>query len=888
VTLVVGSSVGPYHVVAPLGRGGMGEVYRARDAKLNRDVALKVLPEAFASDPDRLARFQREAQLLASLNHPNIAAIYGLEEAGGIRALVLELVEGPTLANRIAAGAIPIDDALPIARQIADALEAAHEQGIVHRDLKPANVKVRPDGTSKVLDFGLGKMLDTGSDGSGGSSGSAGFDASASPTITTPAMTQLGVILGTAAYMSPEQAKGRGVDRRSDIWAFGCVLYEMLAGSRAFGGEDVAETLAFIITRQPDWTKLPHGAPANIVRVIRRCLEKDPKRRLRDIADARLDLDAAHETPAALPLGAPHGRTRRERLLWGTALAVATLAAAAAIVSRTGSAVPGAPEMRLDISTPPTADPVSIAISPDGQKVVFAASSKGRPQLWLRSLDSPTARPLRGTEGAIYPFWSPDSRSIGFFANERLNRIDADGGGLKALTGAPVGAGGAWSRDGVIIFPIVPDAPLYRVSENGGPPALVPGSGDLRDQPGQRFPQFLPDGRHFVYYTAESRGVFLGQLDAPGRRRLLDADAAAVFAPPDQLLYVREARLFAQRFDPVRLEIIGEPVSVADQVTGDARGMAAVAASAVGSIAYRTGTTILPRRLAWFDRSGKEIGAIGEPDTHYPMNPSLSPDGRRVALTRSFDGNTDVWLVELDRGVLSRFTFDPLPEIYPQWSPDGRRIVYGKPTKSGFVVFQKPVSKEGQESVLFGASDASQAIPVDWSSDGRLLLCRTGDPQGWDLVVVPIDGHDKPYTAVHSAFSVGEGQFSPDGHWIVYESSESGRYEIFVQPVQGSGVKSQVSTGGGLQVRWRADGREIFYVAPDGRLMAVPVSFTANGQEIALGTAVPLFMTQIESTRTGGLAHAYAASPDGQRFLMSTFTEQNGSPITLILNRKGR
>jgi Tol biopolymer transport system component len=708
-----------------------------------------------------------------------------------------------------------------------------------------------------------------------------------SPTITTPAMTQLGVILGTAAYMSPEQAKGRVADKSSDIWAFGCVLFEMLAGGRAFSGDDVAETIAFIITRDPDWTKLPGGTPANILRLLGRCLQKDPKRRLHDIADARLELDAAPEGPVAAPIRMSAGATRRERLLWATGLVLAALSVGTALIWRARPAPASiAPEMRLDITTPPTKDPVSLAISPDGQKVVFAASSNGRPQLWVRSLDSPTARPLRGTDGAIYPFWSPDSRSIGFFANDKLNRIDADGGGQKELTNVPVGAGGAWSRDGVIIFPIVPDAPLFRVSETGGQGVEMPGSGD-RNQGGQRFPQFLPDGRHFLYYTAESRGVFIGQLDGSERRRLLDADAAAVFAPPDQLLFVREGKLYAQRFDPGRLEMAGEPAAVADQVTGDARGMAAVSASGVGSIAYRTGTTVLPRRLVWVDRSGKELGMVGEPDTHDPMNPSLAPDGRRVALTRMVDGNTDVWTVDLERMLLSRFTFDPFPEIYPLWSPDGKRIVYGKPSKSGFAVFQKPVNLEGQETLWFETAAAAQTIPLDWSSDGRFLLCRTGNPQGWELVVFPIDEREKPFRVVHSDFSVGEGQFSPDGRWIVYESSESGRYEIFAQPVTGPGTKTQVSTGGGLQVRWRADGREIFYVAPDGRLMAVPVSFSANGQEIKLGAAVPLFVTRVESTRVGGLSHAYVVSNDGQRFLMNTFTEQT-SPITVVLNRKDR
>jgi eukaryotic-like serine/threonine-protein kinase len=535
VSIAPGVRLGRYEILAAIGAGGMGEVYRARDTELGRDVALKILPDAFARDPDRIARFRREAQLLASLNHPHIGAIYGLEDARGVPALVLELVEGPTLADRLMNGGIACDEALAIARQIADALEAAHEQGIVHRDLKPANIKLRPDGTVKVLDFGLAKALDA---------AAPAADVSLSPTLTSPAMTRLGVVLGTAPYMSPEQARGKTVDKSSDIWAFGCVLYEMLSGARAFGGNDVTETIAAIIRAEPEWSRLPASTPDSIRRLLRRCLEKDGKRRLADIRDARLEIDEAEHAPRVASSVAPGKSRRRERLMWSAALVLVASVAVASMLRRGNTAAP-LPEMRVEITTPPTTDVVSMAISPDGEKLAFVASSDGRPRLWLRSMATGSARPLAGTDGASFPFWSPDSRSIGFFANEMVNRIDVDGGSLRALARAPVGAGGTWSGDGVILYTLVPDSPISSVSDTGANPAFLPGAAD-RLQGGHRFPQFLPDGRHFLYYVADgaARGVYVGSLDGPDRTRLFDADAAAVFLPPGEVLFLRASTLY--------------------------------------------------------------------------------------------------------------------------------------------------------------------------------------------------------------------------------------------------------------------------------------------------------------------------------------------------------
>ena len=556
---MIGTRIGPYEIRAPLGAGGMGEVYRARDTTLGRDVALKVLPQDFSQDADRLARFRREAQVLASLNHAHIAAIHGLEELGGVPVLVLELVEGPTLADRIATGAIPAGEAFAIAGQIAEALAAAHERAIVHRDLKPANIKLRPDGVVKVLDFGLAKALEP----------LPATDPSVSPTMTSPAMTRIGVIMGTASYMSPEQARGHVVDRGADIWAWGCVLFEMLTGTRAFGGADTTDVIAAVVRGDPDWSRLPEDTPPSVHRLVRRCLEKDPRRRLADIRDARFALeDAPQDRPDATV--APT-RGNRERLVWVAALLICLASSAVLWWRATGDSGPPARQLHTEITTPPTTDLVSIALSPSGEWLAFVASFERRPMLWLRSLVTGESLPLRGTDGASFPFWSPDSRSIGFFANDRVYRIGVDGGSLKELASVPVAAGGTWSREGVILFPVVPDGPISRVPADGGKVNLLPT--DQKGPGGNRFPQFLPDGRRYLYYMAEAaiRGVYVGTLDGPERRRLFDADAAAVVVPPAEIMFLRGGTLYVQRFEPNTLARQGEAVPVARGIASTAR-----------------------------------------------------------------------------------------------------------------------------------------------------------------------------------------------------------------------------------------------------------------------------------------------------------------------------
>ena len=863
-----------------LGAGGMGEVYRARDAQLNRDVALKILPAAFAVDGERLARFRREAQMLASLNHQNIGHIYGFEEpadAGpsGLHALVLELVEGPTLADRLASGPMPVEDALAIARQVAEALAAAHEQGIVHRDLKPANIKLRPDGVVKVLDFGLARAVE---------SSATRVDLSNSPTITTPAhMTAAGTILGTAAYMSPEQAKGRPADTRSDIWAFGCVLFEMLAGVRTFPGNEVAEVLAGVIKDEPRWASLPPRTSPVLLRLLGRCLQKDPRRRLQHIGDAQFDLDES----AGAPAGDSTVRGRSgERLAWAV---LAMLLAAAAVVSwfyGPGSATPVANELRFEVATPPTTDPLSLAISPDGRNLVFAADNEGRSKLWLHALNELSSRPLAGTEGGFYPFWSPDGRSIAFFSGGKLNRLDLEGGLVRPISNAPNPVGGSWGRDGTILFSPNFTGPIYSVAATGGDVTQITRTDESHSS--HRFPLLLPDGRHFLYYVPggeASRGVYVASLDGGSDTRLLGhADAPAVFVPPRRLIFVSAGKLLAQPFDPQTRTLSGTPSPVADQVVavGDSA-QAGLSASAAGALVYRAGAGKGQRQLIWFDRAGKPLGTAADPDDAGVEEPSMSPDGRRVGISKTTNGNTDVWILDLDRRLLSRFTYDGAAESVPIWSPDGTKIVFNSNRGGRYNLYVKAASGTGSEELLLQTEQNKAA--VDWSPDGRLILFRSPSlSTGFDLWALPLEGDRRPFPVVQTMFEERDGQFSPDGNWIAYQSNESGRMEIFVQSFPGPGGKIQVSTGGGAQVRWRKDGRELFYIALDGKLMAVPIRRAGSGS-IEAGAPVALFATRVGGAIRGTYLQQYVVSPNGDRFLMNTVTnEASVAPVTVILN----
>ena len=664
-----GARRGPYEITAKIGAGGMGEVYRARDTKLDRDVALKILPAAFASDPERLARFEREAKTLAALNHPHIAHIHGLEESDGVRTLVLEFVDGPTLADRIAHGPIPINEALTIARQIAEALEAAHDQGIIHRDLKPENIKVRTDGTVKVLDFGLAKALDPTS--------AATADVTASPTITAPAlMTGAGMIVGTAAYMSPEQARGKAVDRRTDLWAFGCVLFEMITGRRVFPGATVSDTIAAVLERSPDWTALPPATPPRLRHVLAHCLDKDPKHRWRDIADVRIELDDAEAWRPQTDRVSPKTSRAAERAAW--ALLVALAAAVAAVATPMFRTAPAPAEIRFNLLFPRgvAAHSAQLAISPDGQQIVVAPSFQQPSPLWLRPLASTSGRLLTGTEGASFPFWSPDGQSIGFFADQKLKRLDVNSQAIQILADAPVARGGAWQADDTILFAPNATGPLFRVPATGGQPTVA--THLQKGQNDHRAPFILPDGLHFLYYArgeAQVRGVHVARLDGTETKRLLDADGAAVYARSGHLLFPRQGELLAQSFDAIRLTLDGEAFRVADSVSvNPGISLASLSASASGPIAYGT-DSIRRTQFAWFDRSGRRLETLGTPDQRSLANPSLSPDGGRIAFGRLVGGNWDVWLIDM-QGALSKFTSALSIDWNPVWSPDGQQIFY--------------------------------------------------------------------------------------------------------------------------------------------------------------------------------------------------------------------
>jgi serine/threonine protein kinase len=892
--LAIGARLGPYEILSALGAGGMGEVYRARDTRLDREVAIKVLPELFVSDPERVARFQREAKTLAALNHPHIGGIYGLEDAGGMHALVLELVEGPTLADRIAQGPIPLDEALPIARQIAEALEAAHEQGIIHRDLKPANIKLRPDGTVKVLDFGLAKSLEPMS--------AASPNVTVSPTITTPAvMTGIGMILGTAAYMSPEQARGRAADRRSDVWAFGCVLYEMLTGRLAFDGEDATEIIAAIVKTEPDWKAFPPDAPTSIRRIVQRCLAKDRKARIPDLSVARFMLD---ETAAAATTDAASTRTRPTPVLrlWQAATALLLLTTIAVTVTYLLRA--RSPAVTRFIVSPPdgttfvvTGRPAtSAAISPDGLKLAFTArDTSGKALLWVRSLDSLTAQPLIGTDNASCPFWSPDSRFIGYSTPGKLIKIAASGGPPQTLwstTPGLLGRGGAWNRDGVIVFNNGP-GPLFRVSSAGGQPSPV---GKLANgQISFQFPSFLPDGHHVLYHasgsTPEVSGLHVMSLDTGESKRLLEADTSGIYASQGgYLLFVRQGTLLAQTFDPKTRALLNEPFPIAERVeSGAVPGLVTFSLSENGALGYGIGSGLAAGlQMVWIDRQGKQSETVGPPGGYRGID--LSPDGTRVAAHRHDGYGGDIWISELSRGTTSRFTFDAAQDSSsPVWSPDGSRIAYGSFRNGKGGLYQKLSNGTGPEEKLLESDVAT--LPVSWSPDGQSIVYSVLNPNvSTDQWMLALSGDRKPVPLLHTPFQESHGQISPDGKWLAYYSNETGRAEVYVQSFPQGAGRWQVSTSGGQFPRWRRDGRELFYMsqASRGKMMAVDVQSGGTAFEASAPKELfdPVYINLSHSD--GGPYHTYAVSPDGQRFLIprspSADQQTTATPIVVVLN----
>lgn len=778
--------LGVYEVIALLGQGGMGEVYRARDTRLNRDVALKVLPAAVAGDAERLARFRREAQVLAALNHPHIAQIHGLEEGEHHIALVMELVEGPTLADVVAGAshAEPrVDAALAIARQIAEALDAAHLAGIVHRDLKPANIKVRNDGTVKVLDFGLAKAIDR-----------AGGNIADSPTITTPAMTQAGVIMGTAAYMSPEQARGKTVDKHTDIWAFGCVLYELLTGRRAFEGETVTDVLSAVVRAEPDWTRIPAATPASVKTLLQRCLQKDPAKRLRDIGDAGGDLrDESAVSAAAVATRSPKGR-----LGWIVVVASGVFAGAAvALIPALGERKPATalaaqfsltiPEA-VDLATPDRRGAAPFpAVSPDGRHLAFVGVGRdGVRKIWVRALDTLTARVIEGTDEGVRPFWSPDSAALGFFADGQIKSATLDGGQIDVvctMPGAGNATGASWSRQGIILFGV--GLQLFQVAAVGGQATLVSISLE-----GPRFPWFLPDGRRFLVVN-DARTVWLASLDAPGTTELLRADSNALYAG-GFLLFSRNGALVAQAFDDDAGRVTGSAVPLAPLSVTDVLGDVALTVSDTGALVFRDQR---PERteLVWRDRTGQPLGKLG-PSDETLLNPALSPDASRAAVAiRTADQSYDIWLIDVRRGTSSRFTSARGSEFLPQWSPDGQFVAYTGGANGSENFYRKRASGAGDEQLL--RSTRTVNLLNQWSPDGQFLWW----PDITGLTCAPVDRIDKQVTYLKRGFDEAQPSQSPDGKWVAFRSNESGRPEIYIRPFpNASAGKYQVTYDGGF------------------------------------------------------------------------------------------
>jgi eukaryotic-like serine/threonine-protein kinase len=907
--IAAGTRIGPYEVLSLLGAGGMGEVYRARDTTLHRDVAIKVLPDLFASDAERLARFTREAQTLAALNHPNIAHIHGLEANGGVRALVMELVEGEDLSQRLARGLVPLDEALPIAKQIAEALEAAHEQGIVHRDLKPANIKVRADGVVKVLDFGLAKALEPGT--GSGDAGSANL--ANSPTITSPAMTMRGMILGTAAYMAPEQAKGKPVDKRADIWAFGCVLFEMLTGRRAFQGDDVSTTLAAVLLKEPDWQALPSSTSVSLRALLTRCLTKDPKRRLRDIGEAGLRIDellAGVADSEALPVVAPAPPAWRRVVPWaavGVLALGATVIATVVALRPTGDASPAppvqftiAPPENTSFGGPPgggTGNAPHVAVSPDGQNVVFVARAQSTYQLWLRPIAALAARAIPGSEGGAFPFWSPDSRFIGFFADGKLKKVAIAGGPPVTLCDAPTGRGGSWNRDNVILFS--PSgigtelSGLLRVSSGGGVPTeattIDPATGETH----HRWPHFLPDGRHFLYTAStgtccppsKPAMVRIGSLDPnEATVTLFQAESSASYAS-GHLLFARDETLMAQPFDPNTRQPTGGAFPLAEHVATEGSRYVGASVSENGTLVYAHGGAQSALQLTWVDRAGRAIGTVGDAAPY--VNLWLSPDESRVAVSMATGSpaNVDIWIIDLARNIPLRLTFNPLTDGSPVWSPDGSRVAFESGQSGQASIRQRLVSgAAGDEPLLEGSpvpgSRMQNATPSDWSADGRFLAYtqRTSSTTS-DVWVLPLFGDRKAFPLLQTEFVESSAVFSPNGRWIAYTTNEARQPNVYVQPFPGAGGKYQVSRDGGSHPVWRADGKELFYLGPDATLMAVPVDTT---DQFDIGAPQALFPTAAPRFNT---SRVFAVTKDGQRFLVSARPQQaSGTPLTVVIN----
>ncbi len=864
-----------YDIVAKVGEGGMGEVYKARDTRLGREVAIKVLPEAFANDEERMSRFEREARTLAALSHPNIAVLFGLEVADGVRALVMEYVAGSTLADRLSAGAIPLEESLAYARQMAEALEAAHEKGIVHRDLKPANVKVTPEGTLKVLDFGLAKALEP---------EAASGDPGLSPTTVTLGATRAGVILGTAGYMSPEQVRGRPADQRADIWAYGVVVYEMLTGRRMFEGETVSDSLAGVLRADIDFSKLPAETPPAVRKLLRRCLERDHRKRLRHIGDALAELD---DISAEVAAARPAPEVKRRPLWWMIAAGVFFAAASALAVLHFTEAPPLAEAVRFQIDPPEGARlNYPPAVSPDGRSVAYTATVGGAGRLLIRPFDSLESRVLV-TEDVALPFWSPDGAYIGYFSQGRLKKVAASGGPAETIAATGQVRGGTWGAKGVIVYAAT-SGQLFQVAATGGDPKPLLAA--ERGTTVHGWPHFLPGGERFLVLSVTgssmpdaSGELRIAGLDGSPSRRVVVARSRAEFAM-GHILFQREDSLMAQRFDPERLEVTGDPFRVADGAAFVASSRRAdFSASPGGAIAFRTGVTSF-NEFQWYDRTGKPLDLLTPNESGNQSHPDIAPDGSRVAVDRGADlgsrdgAGRDIWVVDIERKTSSRLTAGGGNWV-SVWSPDSRRIAYTCTRKGIAEICVADASGTGEVQLLL--ADGQPKHHLAWSPDGKLMVYEQGGAANYDLWVLPLDGKEKPYALLSTEFFEGQPRFSPDGKWLGYISNRTGRFEVYVDGFGGSNRgRWQISTAGGIQPRWRKDGRELCYLAADGNIMSVPIETVAGA--LKAGSPKALFRT----SQLGTAASMHVdMTPDAQRFLLHRQAD-SGQPesITVVLN----
>ncbi len=892
-TILPGRRLGPYEILSAIGAGGMGEVYKARDTRLDRTVAIKVLPTHLADRAELRERFEREAKTIASLNHPHICTLYDTGHQDDVDFLVMEYIEGETLAQRLQRGALPIQQVLQYAIETADALDKAHRKGITHRDLKPGNIMLTKSGT-KLLDFGLAKLKQEA--------------APATPDSQLPTMksavTAEGTILGTLQYMAPEQVEGKQgeIDARTDIFAFGAVVYEMATGKKAFEGKTSASVMAAILKDEPPaMSSLTPMTPPALDRVVKRCLAKDPDDRWQTARDMEVELKWIAESGSQAGMPAPIAATNKSplrdaRLAWFAAAAFFVAVLALGYLAYFKRPPEQTRAVRFTLSPPDkwslagngtvtSGATASVRISPGGQQVAFVAvSAEGKTLLWVRSVDTLTAQSLTGTEGASAPFWSPDGRSLAFFAGGKLKKMDLSGGLLTTLCDAPDNRGGTWNQDGLIVFAPTNTSALQKVSASGGAPtpATVLGQGEL----GHIRPSFLPDGRHFLYSTIAPRPgsggpIYLGSLDSPERKLLFNATSANADYSQGHLLFLRETTLVAQPFDARRLVLTGDAFPIAEQIrtSNSSQPYGYFTASENGALAYQTGTETANSQLLWFDRSGKQIGTLGDPAAYSALE--LSPDGKRASVIIPDDAGkgSDIWIYDVARGLRTRFTFGPANTYNSNWSPDGSRIVFDSRRKGSSDLYVKASSGAGMEEPLL--QDNLNKYPDSWSPDGKFVLYESSGPSRTsDLFVLPLTGDRKPFQILGSQFGGNDmGQISPDGRWVAYRSSESGRNEIYVAPFPGPGGKWQISSSGGFFPRWRHDGSEIFFLTVDGKLMAASVNGKSAGFDVG---AVKTLYTTHTSFVAG---YPFDVSADGQRFLINTIPEQaTAAPITVVLN----